>query len=124
MAVPRTSVVMALLVALALDGCGDKGRLAVGWRFAGGRGCADAGVASMALGGPVACACGDAGNACDCRFTCQDGEGGRTVEVTVTREGTVTATGLSPEGNVLYRGSADVNSGATLTMDLYFTGGR
>src|SRR5215510_9796845 len=112
------------LATLTLAECGGGGRLSVGWRLASGRDCANAGVATIALDGPVSCQCGDAGNACDCRFTCQDGESGKAVEVTLTREGTVTAAGISPEGNVLYRGEAEAKSGAPLTIDLYFTGGR
>src|SRR5262245_7009510 len=98
---------IALAGMLGLAGCGGGGKLSIGWRFASGRDCANSSVATVLLDGPVACVCGDAGSACDCRFTCQDGEGGRTVEVTLTHHGAVTATGLSSDGNVLYRGSVE-----------------
>lgn len=121
----RLASAITLCCAVLCAGCGGaRGPIAIGWRFADGRLCSDTGASQVLLGGTVACTCGDSGTTCSCKFTCQDGEQGKSVTAELTRSGEITAQAVSPVGGVLYRGVTRVESIGPVTLELYFTGGR
>ncbi len=110
------------VLALLLAGCGAPPArdLAVGWRFADARTCADAGAATVfALvdGAAVAPRLG---------FPCSDGEAGKTVTLPSlpADSGTLTLEARTAYGAPLYRGDAPAPFVDPLAVTLYFTGGR
>lgn len=115
------------LLLAALAGCGPSGSgdLLLGWRFADGRRCAEAGaslVVASVDGAKVGAAAG---------WQCPDGDAGAAVLVPdVPREGgRLTLEARSPSGTALYRGDealpgTPATPPATLTVTLYYTGGR
>lgn len=93
------------LVALAwAPGCGAAGyAVEVGWAFADGRACAEAGAETVRLVYPLA----GSGRERSVLFRCTAGEGGRRVPAPDVPAGALlTAEALSPGGGSLYRGAA------------------
>jgi hypothetical protein len=114
----------ALAIALALDGCGPGTHaIQLGWSFADGRRCADAGVVGVTLASPATCD-GDGGSTITCSFACEDGELGRLVDAHVGGKDPIAITAVTPSGTPLYRGRIDPGAASPVTVTLYFTGGQ
>jgi hypothetical protein len=116
--------VRCLVLATVLCGCGPSGvgDLHLGWRFADGRRCADAGVATLFLadrGTPIGEPAG---------YPCESGEQGATVVVhdlpLATRA--LTAEAHSSAGAVLYRGDLALGNPFPdpAIVTLAFSGGK
>jgi hypothetical protein len=120
----RARLIAVAVALVALSACGASGStdLALGWRFADGRGCAEAGVTEVLVsldGARVGPAVG---------WPCPDGAGGGAVTVpSVPAAGALlTAEARSAGGAPLYRGDEQLAapSPARFELPLYFTGGR
>jgi hypothetical protein len=109
----------ALGLALLLAGCdGGTGTLALSWRFADQRGCAESGVTTVVVRGARAPAGG---------FACEAGLEPAAVELDgVARDGaTLELEARSPQGSALYRGELALGAlPAAATAILYAAAAR
>jgi hypothetical protein len=111
---------LALLVLLA--GCGDtgSGTLQLGWQFADGRRCTEAGASTVVIGPVVG------QQASTASFACLDGTAPSSAMVPgVPRDTTITLSAVSPAGDELYRGTLLTDDALQpTTVTLYATGAR
>src|SRR5439155_17390664 len=105
MAPVRISVAALALLAACGPSDADRAPLALSWRFADGRRCADTGVLQVqvaATRGSIEC------TPATCVFACADGEAATVPLRVPARDASLALAALSPQGNALYRGTLDL----------------
>jgi len=116
----RRALFALALAAIPSSGCGDAATvdLPLGWRFADGRSCADASVATVraSVDGMAAGT-----------FVCAQGDQGRFVTLSIsTGASAIALDATTASGTVIYRGDARPMAPlpSPTTVTLYFTGGN
>jgi hypothetical protein len=118
--------VLALAAALFSTGCGAPAPIAVdlGWRFADGRRCAEAGASTVTVAADCGSACGGS-LGFPLTLSCPTGDAGAHVSVLAPGEANLLhLAAVSPAGDTLYRGDLALPAPADATALLYFTGGQ